>query len=39
MNCSNFPWRSNNSWDTKETWALISIIVYAFVLHMRLITN
>ena len=24
-------------WDPKETWALISILVYAFVLHMRLI--
>ena len=25
------------SWDPKETWALISIMVYAFVIHMRLI--
>ena len=24
-------------WDPKETWALISIMVYAFVIHMRLI--
>ena len=23
--------------DPKETWALISIMIYAFVIHMRLI--
>ncbi|MBT8274056.1 MAG: cytochrome c biogenesis protein CcsA, partial [Bacteroidia bacterium] len=24
-------------WDPKETWALISIMMYAFVIHMRFI--
>ena len=24
-------------WDPKETWALISIMLYAFVIHMRLV--
>src|SRR5690625_3546537 len=24
-------------WDPKETWALVSIMVYAFVIHMRLV--
>ncbi len=24
-------------WDPKETWALVSVLVYAFVLHMRFI--
>ena len=24
-------------WDPKETWALISIMIYAFVLHTRLV--
>ena len=24
-------------WDPKETWALISIFIYAFVIHMRLV--
>lgn len=24
-------------WDPKETWALISIMIYAFVIHMRLV--
>lgn len=25
------------SWDPKETWAFISVMIYAFVLHMRLV--
>ncbi|WP_233485139.1 cytochrome c biogenesis protein [Candidatus Walczuchella monophlebidarum] len=36
---ANNSWGRYWSWDPKETWALISIIVYAFVLHMRLIPN
>ncbi len=41
-----FPWRSNGptkvgdvdwGWDPKETWALISIMVYAFVIHSRFV--
>ena len=27
------PW----GWDPKETWALISIMVYSFVIHMRFV--
>ena len=35
---------ANESWgrycaDPKETWALISILIYAFVIHMRLIPS
>ena len=34
---ANESWGRYWSWDPKETWALISVMVYAFVLHMRLI--
>ena len=34
---ANESWGRYWGWDPKETWALISIMVYAFVLHMRLI--
>src|SRR5690606_10158385 len=34
---ANESWGRYWGWDPKETWALISIIIYAFVLHMRLI--
>ena len=34
---ANESWGRYWGWDPKETWALISIIVYAFVIHMRLI--
>ena len=34
---ANESWGRYWSWDPKETWAFISIIVYAFVLHMRLV--
>ena len=30
-------WGNYWSWDPKETWALISIVVYALVLHIRFI--
>ena len=30
-------WGRYWGWDPKETWALISIMVYAFVIHMRLV--
>ena len=30
-------WGRYWSWDPKETWAFISVMVYAFVLHMRLV--
>lgn len=34
---ANESWGRYWSWDPKETWAFISIIVYAVVLHMRLV--
>ena len=30
-------WGRYWGWDAKETWALITILVYAFILHLRLI--
>ncbi len=32
-------WGRYWGWDPKETWALISVMVYAFVLHLRLMTR
>ncbi|WP_417886916.1 cytochrome c biogenesis protein CcsA [Zunongwangia sp.] len=34
---ANESWGRYWGWDPKETWALISIMVYAFVIHMRLV--
>jgi cytochrome c-type biogenesis protein CcsB len=34
---ANESWGRYWGWDPKETWALISIMLYAFVLHTRLI--
>lgn len=34
---ANESWGRYWSWDPKETWAFISVMVYAFVLHMRLV--
>ena len=34
---ANESWGRYWGWDPKETWALISIFVYAFVIHMRLV--
>ncbi len=34
---ANESWGRYWSWDPKETWALVSILVYAAVVHMRLI--
>ncbi len=34
---ANESWGRYWGWDPKETWALISIVVYAFVIHARLI--
>ncbi|WP_088341018.1 cytochrome c biogenesis protein CcsA [Robiginitalea sediminis] len=34
---ANESWGRYWGWDPKETWALISILVYAFVVHARLI--
>ncbi|MCC5938754.1 MAG: cytochrome c biogenesis protein CcsA [Lunatimonas sp.] len=36
---ANESWGRYWAWDPKETWALISIIIYAFVLHLRLLPN
>ena len=34
---ANESWGRYWGWDPKETWALINIIIYAFILHTRLI--
>lgn len=34
---ANESWGRYWGWDPKETWALVSIFVYAFVIHMRLV--
>lgn len=36
---ANESWGRYWSWDSKETWALISILIYAAVLHIRMIPN
>ncbi|MGO3183070.1 MAG: cytochrome c biogenesis protein CcsA [Aequorivita sp.] len=36
---ANESWGRYWAWDPKETWALISIIVYAIVLHLRLVPS
>jgi len=34
---ANESWGRYWGWDPKETWALVTILVYAFILHLRLI--
>ncbi|MBT4881394.1 MAG: cytochrome c biogenesis protein CcsA [Flavobacteriales bacterium] len=34
---ANESWGRYWGWDPKETWALVSVLIYAFVLHMRFI--
>ena len=34
---ANESWGRYWGWDPKETWALVSIMIYAFVIHMRLV--
>jgi cytochrome c-type biogenesis protein CcsB len=36
---ANESWGRYWGWDPKETWALITMLVYAFILHMRLIPS
>lgn len=36
---ANESWGRYWAWDPKETWALISIIVYAIVLHLRFVPS
>ena len=34
---ANESWGRYWGWDAKETWALVTILIYAFILHMRFI--
>ena len=34
---ANESWGRYWGWDPKETWALVSILIYSFILHMRFI--
>lgn len=34
---ANESWGRYWAWDPKETWALISVVIYAIVLHLRLV--
>ncbi len=34
---ANESWGRYWGWDAKETWALVTILVYAFIMHMRII--
>lgn len=34
---ANESWGRYWGWDPKETWALISIMLYAFIIHMRIV--
>ncbi|PID88262.1 MAG: hypothetical protein CSB06_01125 [Bacteroidia bacterium] len=36
---ANESWGRYWGWDPKETWSLITIIVYTFVTHLRLISG
>ena len=36
---ANESWGRYWGWDPKETWALVSVLCYAFVLHMRFIPS
>ncbi|HRU68879.1 MAG TPA: cytochrome c biogenesis protein CcsA, partial [Bacteroidia bacterium] len=34
---ANESWGRYWGWDPKETWALVTVVVYTFILHMRMI--
>ena len=36
---ANESWGRYWGWDPKETWALITVVIYAFIVHMRLIPS
>jgi len=36
---ANESWGRYWGWDSKETWALITVVIYSFVAHMRLIPS
>lgn len=36
---ANESWGRYWGWDSKETWALITVVIYAFIAHMRMIPS
>jgi len=36
---ANESWGRYWGWDPKETWALITVVIYSFIVHMRLIPS
>jgi ABC-type transport system involved in cytochrome c biogenesis permease subunit len=36
---ANVSWGRYWGWDAKETWALVTVIIYAIVIHLRLIKH
>jgi len=36
---ANESWGRYWGWDSKETWALVSVVVYSFIAHMRMIPS
>jgi len=34
---ANESWGRYWGWDPKETWALVTVLIYAFILHMRMV--
>jgi ABC-type transport system involved in cytochrome c biogenesis, permease component len=36
---ANESWGRYWGWDSKETWALVTVVVYTFIAHMRLMPN
>lgn len=36
---ANESWGRYWGWDSKETWALITVVIYSFIAHMRLIPS
>jgi cytochrome c-type biogenesis protein CcsB len=36
---ANESWGRYWGWDAKETWALVTVVIYAFIAHMRLIPS
>lgn len=36
---ANESWGRYWGWDAKETWALVTILVYSFILHMRIVPS
>ena len=36
---ANESWGRYWAWDPKETWALVTVIVYAFILHLRMVSG